>query len=222
MSNQCRFVGNIIGKTESVDKAFEIFANEYNTEEPFLCNIYEVYKDSEKQLDNNCKVIRISGTCGWSIESAMMPNGKYRDWEKCQTDPEYAKPYSESFVKGHATNLVDLSKDLYLCIELVGYEPIEQFSEHIGIVLGDVEEYNITDYREYYINSLNTYEEFLRAYKREAFAKNDVTEEIFEAHKNDGDLYICVGGFRFNDQDMSKVIQLTNRGDDNDDTLSIS
>ena len=199
MANACDFNCAISGLPENVDTVFKIFSNEYDSGEPCLCNIYEVYKDKE-QLFDKFKAMLISGVCAWSVYSSMMPNGKYSEWSLCQRDLEYAKPYNRKFVNAKITNLVDISKDYQVSIEIIGREPIEQFSEHVIIILGKVEEDRTAKYREYDIKNTDTYEEFLELYHNSKYAIEDVDSDLFYLYKDQGYLYIPIGGFVFDNK----------------------
>lgn len=115
MPNYCDYTMKVAGKQSDIEKLVEILNRDYNYAPgepkplPHLWRVFEANYDGEQI---------ISGYCAWSVYSCMFDvPGSYQYDHK--DDPKY-----------NGTDIVTLSKELHLKIEIFSEEPGMCFQEH--------------------------------------------------------------------------------------------
>lgn len=151
--------------------------------------------------------------CAWSAELCLMntPDSYY--------DKRVQQEQKEG-IPNHSTNIVDVSAQYGLDIELWSQEAGCEFEEHILVKHGEVIENECYDYHDYYIEEYDTYDEFIEDNKP-YISEEIVTREMFDDAKSrrepdieieeDGAYQFEIDGFETgNGVEMCKVIDKKN------------
>ena len=142
MPNICLYEMKAVGKKENVDKLVEIMNNDYNA--THMWRIFSADTNIISEPTDNPYSIIIYGDCAWSVYS-------------CMFDGPHTYQNANKNHDKNGTDIITLSKELQLDIEIFSEESGMCFAEHYMIIKGNLEIDESTDFIEYYDEETDTY-----------------------------------------------------------------
>lgn len=178
MPNWCFSRLSVIGRKECVDELVNILNAKYNyTKEEFshIPHMFRCFLESYDIIDTYGLLVHadIFVNCAWSVYSCMF-NGPGTYYDDYITDRKRNK-------YGFATNILEISKNLGLWIEIWSEEEGFCFEEHYiinqGILIKD-EEYNIGI--THFIGEYNNYHDYKEDYEKDAIPEEKFNKLMSE------------------------------------------
>lgn len=187
MPNYCDYAMKVIGQKHNVEEFIKIIKADYNyytNKFGFDRHLFRVFEAEviSDEMQGITRIVEISGYCAWSVHTCML-EGEHT---------YYNDRLKESI--NYGTSLLQESKRLGLIIEVYSLEPGMCFQEHYLIHNNQLLADECVDYCEYYIDDINSYQEFVDRYGN----CDDIDEAKFNQAKNGGvysSYYIESGGF---------------------------
>lgn len=191
-ANDCYANILVRGRKEAVEEFDKILNATYNYEKMEFSHIPHLNRISEIESEYYQKYGLLAMReyivdCAWSASSCLLntPGSYYYD------RIEHEK---RTGAINHSTNIVDISKEYGLDIEIWSQEDIEHFEEHILVQNGEVKINETYDFYEFFIDDYNTYEEFIKDinewYNEEVTAR--ISKEQFDEAKSRNELTIRI------------------------------
>ena len=195
MPNWCYFQMAVGGRYDCVYKFVEYISNNYKN--PHFARVdvigFTVVHSEKHRL---YKKVYIEGECAWSVNACFFDDiyTYYNQYKTALANPDESNAYLRDPKVGPLLSILQVAKDLRLNIEIYSTEPGMCFCEYYYIEDGNLVRSECGNYREFYCNDYNTYEEFCKDYnfKYPDDGSNDVDEDEFYDVKEYGDTGLVV------------------------------
>ena len=182
MPNWCETAIKVKGYKPEVDEFIRILNADYDyssMEFSHIPHLFRVFYVEELEYyiipkTDNIVVAELYCDCAWSAYSCMFPG-----------EHTYYDSLKNRLSHFYGTNIIDLSKNLRLDIEIITKEPVMLFQEHYRIINGDLVLEKEFSFDLDYIDGYDNYQDYKKEYQ-----DTKLTEDEFNNAKRNGEDYI--------------------------------
>ena len=182
MPNWCETAIKVKGYKPEVDEFIRILNADYDyssMEFSHIPHLFRVFYVEELEYyiipkSDNIVVAELYCDCAWSAYSCMFPG-----------EHTYYDSLKNRLSHFYGTNIIDLSKNLRLDIEIITKEPGMLFQEHYRIINGDLVLEKEFSFDLDHIDGYDNYQDYKKEYQ-----DTKLTEDEFNNAKRNGEDYI--------------------------------